>query len=322
MKKASPPPDSNDPWKAKLQESLKQDRPSPRRTGLWFAAGLLGGLALLTWWLYPGTPSELPPLVTFDVLVPAGNEAPVRALFEMGDQPYYLRGRRFIFQESRIVGDDGLSTAEVTLDNDGIAEATLKVPPKQRQLAFEARCPPDGRLPGIKDQAFIYNLPPDAKLILVTIEGTLSLATLGDWEKAAPRDIVAVPEAFTALQAARKEGCEIVYLALESDRPTVYHKLRGWTHARFGPTPNSLPDGPVLGRPEYPGEGDAAYKSILEGILSRFPGNPVAVTGSAALSRHFQAAGFRTILIGDGDRLPGVERARGWDELPGLLSKK
>jgi len=325
MKKKSDDAADPDPWKEKLLESLKQERPSPRRWGIWLSIGMLGLLALVAWFMYPGPTLPMPPLVTFDVVVPAGEEAPVRAVFEMppeGEPVAKLAGRQFHFSESRLPLGKELSAAQVVLKKDGVAEATLTVPAEMRQVAFEAQCPGGSGLPGVKDQARIFNLPADAKLAVVTVEGTLSLSGVGDWEKTNHREVVGVPEAAPALQAARKHGYEIVYLALESARPTTYQKLRSWARFRFGADAAKLPEGPVLGRPEYPGDFDSAYLKSLTSLKERFTGPHVGITASPTLARRFKEAGYRTVLVGDGEPIANIERLRGWEELAGMLKKK
>src|SRR5262245_34775041 len=103
-----------DPWKEKLQESLKKERPSPRRWGFWLGIALLAFMALLVWWLFPRRPATLPPLVTFDVLIPSGNPAPVRAVLAPSAAAPLPRGKSVVFQESRLtLPGEELSRAKV-----------------------------------------------------------------------------------------------------------------------------------------------------------------------------------------------------------------
>jgi hypothetical protein len=327
MKKKAPdaaetPPD---PWKEKLQATLKKDRPSSRRWGLWLSLGLLAVLVLLAWWLYPRPTPPLPALITFDALIVPGEEAPLLALFDKAeDQPApRYKGRTLTFQESRLPSfNEELGSASVTLGEEGTARASLKVSAKLRKVAFKAQVLEKARQEGAKDEAHCFSFPADSNLLLVCVEGTLSRFGVAEWDKANLNDVVPVPEAPKALQDARKRGFEVAYLALEAEKPAVYRKMRLWVHSRSGEGDSFLPEGPVLGRPDYSGDvGDACTK-VLAGLKDRFTGRRVALTGDASSAARLRAAGWRTILVGDGEPLDNIERIRSWDELGRVVEKK
>lgn len=308
--------EAHDPWKEKLQETLKRERPSARRWGFWLAFVLLGLLVLVAWWLYPRPAPPLPPLITFDVLIVPAEEAPVLAIFaqpEEGNRTPSYKGRMMSFQESRLPGPgQDLSSAKVTLGEEGVARATLKTPADLRKVAFKALV--TGKTPEdrAEDQAHIFTFEPASDLLLVTVEGTLSRLSAAEWEKA--KEVVSVPEAAPALQAARKRGFQVAYLALEPQTPLAYKKMRLWVHARSAGE-SFLPEGPVLGRMEYPGDAPSAYTKVLASLKDRFTGRRIAVTSDVEIANRLQAGGWRTILVADGPPLPNIERLRGWEEL-------
>jgi hypothetical protein len=323
MKKKQPPADAApDPWKEKLLETLKKERPSKRRWGFWFGIILLGFVALLAWWLFPRTSADLPPLITFDVLAPAGAEAPVRAVFEVSEDSAPVRGRQVVFKENRLpLPGEALSQTKVTLDEEPIARATLKPPADLRQVAFEANCAAGNRRASVRDQAFIYLRPANTDLLIVGIDA-LTLAAADDWKKVDAFDkTAAVADAFGALRAAEKLKFQVVYLAVDPAAPLVYQTMRRWVGLRMGPAPTVLPEGPILGRPEYPGAIESATAEVLGQLKEAFGGKHVALTKSAATAQRFQAAGWRTLLIGDGEAPAGVERLAGWGEAERALAK-
>lgn len=321
-KKDAPAETAPDPWKQKLQATLKQERPSPRRWGFWLGLVFLAAMALVVWLLLPRTPTGLPAIVTFDVLTRPEDEVVVRAIFDVkeGDAP--VAGRTVIFQESRLpLPGQELLQAKTEVTSASLARATLKPGLLLTQIAFEANCPGGERQSGVKDQGVIYVRPAATPLLVVSVEGTLSIAGVEEWKKSNAQNPAAVPEAPPALQEAQRLGYQIVYLALEPDAPPDYQKRRVWTRYRFGVVPTALPEGPILGRPEYPGDLAAATSALLGELKEKFTDRRVAVTADPAAAERFQAAGWRTLLIGDGAALPGVERVRGWSELGKALGK-
>jgi hypothetical protein len=326
MKKKTPAPAADpDPWKEKLQDALKKERPSPRRWGFWLGLVLLAFIALLAWWLYPRPAPPLPPLVTFDALILPGDEAPVAARFEPADEAPTprLEGRSIVFSEKRLpVPGQELGHAEAALGSDLAVTATLKVAADLPQVAFGAVCRGKDGQESVKDEAQIFIRPAKSALLVVSVEETLSLAGLEEWGKGNLSAVVGVPEAPGGLQAAAKAGFQVVYLALDSEKALTYQNMRNWVRSRAGEGTGALPAGPILARPEYPGAADTAYAAVLADLKQRFSGARIAVSGSVASARRFQAAGWRTIVVGPGEAAPGIERVRSWEELGRLVAAK
>jgi hypothetical protein len=114
----------------------------------------------------------------------------------------------------------------------------------------------------------------------------------------------------------------MVYLALASDQPLPYHKVRDWIQLRPSPRLKGLPDGPVLGRPSYAGDMDEARarREILVELQRHFSGPLVAVARQPALAEAFRDAGLKSFLVAKESEAPqGVTLLRHWSELAAQL---
>jgi hypothetical protein len=176
------------------------------------------------------------------------------------------------------------------------------------------------RRQGSTDQASVYWLPKDARLLLVDVEETLAIINPNKWAEAHPSKIKAQPGALQALHDARQKQYHILYLGLQPQQPMGYRRIRGWVRGQLTDQVAMSP-GPVLARTNYAAahDADTARSQLLDNLRKRFSANAIAVVGrreSAGLSR---AAGLKTILIGAEDAGEGIVRVASWAEVVAQL---
>jgi hypothetical protein len=279
---------------------------------------------LFVWWVYPRPEPPRLDLVAFDQLGPVGQEIELRACLDpigadaaqvnLADLPMF-------FEANLLPGKTVTGIKETTSLRGGWGMVSWSFP-KGEKYSFTVRWPGDNRRRGALDRGQVFLLPEKTALLVVDVQGTLSSAGAGDWQKKNPLEIRPVPEAAKALQMIRKKKFQIVYLALTADRPLAYRKVRGWVENQVnGKDP--FPPGPVLGRKAYEADGEsAARQEILRGLKESFRGHVVAVVGQGDVAAECRGVGVDTILIGRDAAPEDVRRVKSWAEVPGKLSQK
>jgi len=280
-KKPSKP---DDELTARLRAAARKRRPwSTAGIGVLLALLLLP-VGLLVWWIYPRP--ELPPLeiVAFDQLGLPGTEVTLRARLEpiqMPDEPLNLSGFTLTFEDELLPLQPARERRQikVTSDRNGAAGAAWS-PADKAVSPYVVRQIGDRLRPGKFDRGQVFSWPAATALLLVDVQDTLAQVDADAWRKRNVLDIAAVAGAGKALQEARKQKYEIVYLATDADSALVYRKVRGWV-ANQKAARESFPAGPVLGRPSFDQEAAQAREAVLRSLHEQFAGPMVAVVGTS-----------------------------------------
>jgi hypothetical protein len=284
-------------------------------------------LGLFAWWVWPRPPLPRLLVVTFDEMATPGEAVTLRAQLRPAEgEPADARldGQELYFSDpggARLPGQEPWQL-RTTSGPGGVATAQWQPPPGASVHLFRARLSGDRRRPPVDDQGRVFLWPRETPLLVVEVEPALTDAPASAWEKQSVADIRRPPEPADALQAAEARKYRVVYLALTSGHPLVYHKVRDWAQMRPGPRDKALPLGPVLGRPSYAADMDAARarREVLDELKKQFQGPRVAVTRQPAAAEAYRDAGFRTFLItADGAAPQGVTVLKQWPDLASQL---
>lgn len=306
-----PNPEPPDPWKAKLQASLKKDRPRSTWLVALFALAAAAGLGLIVWLVYPRP--KPPPLfvVACDGLAVAGQEVHGEAWVTaaVGDQAkVQLDGQTVFFSRSTLT--DKPEPQEARTDGQGRAVGPgWKIDPPG-ELRFLVSLKHNDQQGPARDQATLHAWPADSTLLLVQVEHALA-----ESKALAEKHLLDVPLSAGAESALKNAAGahRLVYLAWEATGPQSYHKTRSWVHYRE--RSKELPEGPVLKSWEDLG---AKLKELAE----VFKGNHLAVAGTPAAAKALHEAGYRTTLVGKGEAAAGITQVERWAELEALWKKK
>jgi hypothetical protein len=323
---------SKDELQQRLRETLKRQRPRRLRIVLAVVVVVLGLAAGVVWLFYSGTEPPLT-VVAFEDLGVAGTEVTLRGRLEAPpDSRLTLSGRDMVFVDGQVLPAAGQSAKEVRAKTG--AHGDVSCP-----WTFAAEAAPGEFIlryvgakfrPGMDDRGRMLLVPKTKPLCLVQIDDTLTPAAAPAWQQDNVQDIVPAPGAAEALQTARDQGYEIVYLALATDRPTVYQRLRGWVNHWSAAGMPPLPTGIVLSRFTLPpaDQDKRPWQQTAERIKRKFTPPPqdkpqhLAITGTIDAAQQIHAAGVRTFYLGAGEDLPAaVQRVAGWEEVRRLLEK-
>ncbi|MCI0638683.1 MAG: hypothetical protein L0Y72_27140 [Gemmataceae bacterium] len=329
MGATTPAPQPRDEWKERLQNELKKGRPRRWRIAFVVLALAAAVAALVLWLMSPGAEPPRLAMVAFDQLSPRGAEVELQARLELAEPgTRRLQGLDIHFLDGKIVVTPKEDPKKVTVQSGpgGEASCPWTFPAAAKSAEFVARHVGDKHRPPAEDRALVYMPPPAAPMCLVQIEETLTQAGEENWRKDNLLDIQAVSDAGGVLQALKKKGFQIVYLALGAERPLAYQKMRGWIrHQQTQPA--GFPPGPVLGRfAPLKDQGGKVWQTAAERVKEQFPEDKarphIAIAGSIDVAQQLHAAGIGVYYLGEGRDLPAdVRRAPNWAELRLLLER-
>jgi hypothetical protein len=288
---------------------------------------LMGAVVgLLLWWVWPRPAPPRLVVLTFDQLATPGAEVPLRAQVWPAESQAVanLAGHDLVIVAMPRAVPDGQGPwqAKAISAPTGMATAVWTAPAKAGASEFFVRHADPRRSLGADDRARVFTWLAETPLLLVEVETTLTEVPLSAWEDRATMDIPRLPGTADTLDEVRARKYQIVYLALKIDRPLTHHKVRDWIQLRATRTTKQFPDGPVLGRPAYEPDMDAAQslRKVVEELRSRFHGPLAAVTRQRSEAEIYHGAGLRTILIEKNAKVPeGTVRVPSWAEVPGQL---
>jgi hypothetical protein len=330
----STPDKSKDELQRLLQEALRRKRPRRVRLALASMLVALGLLALLAWLF---SPKDEPPrltVVAFDDLGVAGGEVMLQGRLEASaDAHVTLAGKDMVFVDDQSFSAPDKVVKEVVVKTGSHGETSCQwtFPPEADHGDFILRQIGEKFHPGMEDRGRIIFRPSATPLCLVQIDDTLTQGKDQAWRKDNSQDIIPVPGAAEALQQAKENGYEIVYLAVAADRPTLYKKMVGWVRYRSAVGSPPIPTGAVLSRFTLPwaDQDHRPWQKTAELLAKRFilpkaedSAKHFAIAGTIDVAQQFHAAGLRTLYLGAGDDLPGdVQRMPGWEEVRHWLEK-
>jgi hypothetical protein len=307
-----------------LKEALRTKR--PRRYRLIGGAFLVisGCLALGAWLFYPPAQPKQLLVVAFDDVAPAGKEVTLRGRLDAPlDERAKLGGRDMVFVDGESLPVPGQQAKIVSAKSGphGEVSSLWSFPPDKEQGQFILRHIGETYSAGMEDRGQIFFIPAGTPLCLVQYDETV----IGS-----AADAIPMQETTPALEEIRKKGFAIVYLALRTNRPADYQKmrdkLRRWNDA-FG----AFPEGALLSQFNLPGT-DAdkrPWQKVGEMLVNRFPlaktekaFEHIAIAGTIDVAQQFHAAKLRTLYLGSGEDLPaGVRRLKSWEDVPPALEK-
>jgi hypothetical protein len=173
--------------------------------------------------------------------------------------PKNLRGLQVIFKEE---GNKPLPPlAKLVTDKMGRAETDVHFTEQSPVVRFTGRFTADRQFRS--DQGRLFFLPPAAELILVDVQDLFADRAL-DLEKEDLNKVALHQPTGKLLNSQHSGNKQVVYLAVTSDTARGYHLARRWVAIQ------SLPSGPVLGRPGYHDDNTAAdARQQISSELSR-----------------------------------------------------
>jgi hypothetical protein len=320
------PSQPDDELTARLRTAARKRRP-------WTLTGLCIMLALILipagtclWWFYPRPAPPTLEIVAFDQLGLPGAEITVRAHLEPiqpPEEPPNLAGFEVTFEEELLPLQAAKERKQVKVlsGRQGNATTAWVAPADKSAGAYMVRQMGGHLRPGGNDRAQIFSWPAGTPLLLVDVQQTLAGADAEAWRKRNVLDIAPVAGAGKALQEARKNKYEIVYLAIEPDSSLIYRKQRGWV-ANQRSIRDAFPPGPVLGRPSFEQEASQAREAVLRALRKQFTGPLIAAVATSEAAAVSRAVGLETIVIGDAEAPVEVVHAKSWAEVVRELQKR
>lgn len=327
MKPKKEPAKPKDDMQQKLQESLRKRRPRILPVLLIVSGLVIGILGLLVFLLYPRP--ELPRLqvVAFDQLAAVGGEVQLHGRLEMPSgetRNTSLANLEMIFEDGglRNIAGQKLERVTVRTKSDGSASCPWRFPEGFLQGEFVARRIGTTTSPGTHDRGRVVLLPKESRLVLVHVDRTLAAVPDDAWEERNILDIPAAPGAAETLAALERSKYRVIYLAMNAEKPSLYQKMRGWVKNQGSAGPKRFPMGPVLSRLASGKQGVDSRQQTAAVLKEQFTGAHLAIVGTVSAARELHAAGYLVYYLGQkGDAPAGVEQARDWAELSGLIGK-
>jgi hypothetical protein len=198
-------------------------------------------------------------------------------------------------------------------DEQGTAVLEFQAPaangPHEFSVRYQHKDEPKNVASDHRGRVFIW--PAKTKLLVVDVDHALAdgVDALGNAGSAAPTLHAGAATSLGTLGSRYK----IVYLSAAANQPSSYKKLRGWLRQA------QLPDGPLLApwKPVAADDRDTFTAGQIEALKKRFPEPAVGIAGREAEARMYVEAGWKSVLIGDAERLPPRASAiANWAELP------
>jgi hypothetical protein len=318
------PSQPDDELTARLRTAARKRRPWTFSGACVTLVLILIPVGLCVWWFFPRP--ALPPLeiVAFDQLGLPGAEVTIYARLEPiqpQEELPSLAGCAITFEDDLLPQQAAKERRQVQVHSDrqGAVSAAWLAPADKPVTAYVARQIGDRLRPGKFDRAQVFSWPAATPLLLVDVQETLAAAPADAWRNRNVLDIVPVAGAGEALQEARKNKYEVVYLATELDSGLIYRKLRGWV-SNQGSRRQAFPAGPVLGRPSFGQEASQAREAVLRELRDQFTGPMATVVGTSEAAAVSRAVGWlHTIVIGDAEAPVEVVRVKSWTEVVGKL---
>jgi hypothetical protein len=275
---SDPPPVAPVPPAAADAEQLaKQLRVAIRQSRPWSKGRKAVGLALLVvltaalaWWLWPRPEPIHVYVFVPDQVTVAGQDTTLRIATEPANPNDQSWGGQQVFVQeldplTRVGGKD--STIALRTDDKGLAAVVQRLTATGSYALIEVRYLDAKAQPLWYDKSHgqVFTWPLKSPLLVI--------------ELTAAGKNVDLPAMAAALQQAQGLGWKVVYLATEPERPSEYHKLRGWAQQEMAEDVPSekLPLGPVLGRLTYFDGANAqqARTEVLAALKQQFQGQVV-----------------------------------------------
>jgi hypothetical protein len=334
-----PPPDSTpqEPAvppgakKANAEQMAQRLRAAVRQSRPRFVAWLILALALLAiplglwlWWVWPRSQPPRLAVIAFDQLVEpvSGRTEAIAQLVsaDTGVEPARLDGFEVFFHErtaAQLPNAAARSSRGVS-DADGRATAPLETSIPDGVVSVIVRHAIPRPRHSTEDSARAFFKPKGARICVVDLDALTAEAN-PKWSSVPVAQIKVRDGAATALKQITKKGFQVVYAALELERPEAYRAARGWVQYQASNVKPPLPIGPVLCRFLYGARvsADEARALLLKDLAARNPDREsrkfVTVTTTAAAE--YARVGPTYLLGGDGPSPPGITRTAAWADL-------
>lgn len=307
-----------------LKEALRTKRPRRFRLALGVFVVIGACLALLAWLFYPPTKPKQLLVVAFDDVAPSGKEVTLRGRLDAPmDEGATLSGREMVFVDGESLPVPGQEAKVISAKTGPHGEVSCpwSFPPDKEQGQFILRHIGETYSAGMEDRGQIFFIPADTPLCLVQYEETI----IGN-----SADVIPMQGTRPALEEVRKKGFAIVYVALRTNRPADYQKMRD-NLRRWNDSYGGFPEGALLSQfnlPE-PDAGKRPWQKTGEMLAHRFPlpkaenaVEHIAIAGTIDVAQQFHAAKLRTFYLGSGEDLPpGVRRLKSWEDVSPALEK-
>jgi hypothetical protein len=285
---------------------------------------LLAGLAgVLVWWMWPRPAPPRLAVIAFDQLLePLGERREVVAQLvrvDAGTEPVPLAGFEVYFQErgAVLLPNAPVRSVRAVSDADGRVTAPPETTVPEGILTVIARHAIPRPRHSSEDTARLFFKPKGTRYCVVEL-GALTLEPNPKWG-GVPVDQIKIREgAAAALAKAAKEGSQIVYLAMDLERPEAYRAVRGWIQYQAGNVRPALPNGPVLCRFLYGANASTAEAraQLLKDVEVLAPdrASRLFVTAEAKAAEEYARVGSTSLLGGNGPPSSGITRIATWAE--------
>ncbi len=203
-----------------LKEALRTKRPRRLRLALGTFLVISACLGLLVWLFYPPAQPKQLIVVAFDDVAPADKEVTLRGRLDAPlDERATLGGRDMVFVDGESLPVPGQQAKVVFAKTASHGEVSClwSFPPDKELGQFILRHIGETYSAGMEDRGQIFFIPVGTPLCLVQYEETV----IGN-----AADAIPMQAATSALEEIRKKGFAIVYLALRTNRPADYQKMR------------------------------------------------------------------------------------------------
>jgi hypothetical protein len=305
----------------RLRTAVRQRRP---RYLLWLGlVVILLAVAVGLWALWV-RPRPLPPrlaVITFDQLIEpvSGQREFISQLVpaEPGAESVRLDGFEVFFQERTAVLLAGAPVRSVrgVSDAGGRVTAPLETSVPDGVVALIARHAIPRPRHSAEDTARLFFKPKGTRFCVVDLDA-LTAEAKSKWSSVPAAQIKFRDGAATALTKAAKEGYQILYAAMDVERPEVYRAARGWVQYQAGNVKPALPNGPVLSRFVYganlsAGEARARFLQDLTKLNPDWETRKF-VTAEGTAAGEYARVGPTYLLGGDGPPPPGITRIPTW----------
>jgi hypothetical protein len=281
-------------------------------------------LGLLLWWVWPRPAAARLVVIAFDQLTEhvSGRKEIVAQLVpaEAGDDPTRLDRYEVFFQERTpvLLPNNAVRTYRAVSDADGRAESPRETSTPDGLVYVIARHAIPRPRHSSEDTARLFLKPKGTRCFVVEV-AALTADPKPKWGGVPANQIKLREGAAQALSKVTKEGCQVVYLALDLERPADYRAVRGWLQAQAGGAHTALPNGPVLCRFLYGAKAspEQARKQFLQELESIALEQPQRTFVTVDPNTAVQYVRFgRTYLLTEREQLPGgVTRLREWKEV-------